>query len=61
MGYYRYTLKCKKCGEQWGSFFCSVDMTQGAQDCPKCGDKDPEKIADAWEFTDTKTGNKFWH
>lgn len=75
MGYFRYTLKCTRCGEQWASYFMSVNMTQGAQDCPKCGTVNHKdeygynpitKVADEWEFhkvdkDGNETGETYWH
>ena len=52
MGYFRYRLKCKDCGEEWNTFFCSVDMSQGAQNCPKCGCKETENLRDDWKMDD---------
>lgn len=72
MGYFRYTLRCNACNHEWATFFCSVDMTSGAHDCPKCGtvkgttdENDEEvivKVADAWKYKKTDgSDEEFWH
>ena len=54
MGYYRYRLKCNECGDEWNSFFCSVDMTSGANHCTKCGSKETTRLRDDWKDNNGK-------
>jgi hypothetical protein len=67
MGYYKSRLKCGKCNEEWNTFFCSVDMSRGAFDCPKCKTKNQkdecgynpiQKVADDWKMDNGEYLNK---
>ena len=43
MGYFRYRLRCKKCNNEWNTYFSSEDLTQGVTKCI-CGNKDTEDV-----------------
>jgi hypothetical protein len=52
MGYFRYRLKCLICNFEWNTFFSSVDMSQGAQNCPECKSTETKNVADDWKMDD---------
>lgn len=55
MSYMMFQQRCKKCEAEWNAAFGIVGMTQIAappNECPRCGSKDMEKIADGWKMDD---------